>query len=81
MRTFTDTQVQATILREMHELYEKRVKIEAGIRALDRCRTSQIEKDALLDITAYKARSCAHNLSGACPRFPSCSSCARFSRF
>ena len=81
MRTFTDTQVQATILREMHELYEKRAKIEAGIRALDRCRTSQVEKDALLDITAYKARSCPHNLSSECPRFPSCSSCARFSRF
>lgn len=81
MRTFAETRVQAKILQEMHELYETRAKIEAGIRALDKCRTSQIEKDALIDITAYKARSCAHNLSGECPRFPSCSACARFSRF
>jgi hypothetical protein len=27
MRTFTDTQVQARILREMHERYAKRAKI------------------------------------------------------
>lgn len=56
MKTFADMEVQARLVREMRELYEKRGKLEAGIRAVDQARTLRIEKDALLDIAAYKAR-------------------------
>jgi hypothetical protein len=35
MRTFADTEVQARLIREMRELYEKRGKLESGIRAVD----------------------------------------------
>jgi hypothetical protein len=55
MRTFADTEVQARLIREMRELYEKRGKLEAGIRAVDTARSLRIEKDALLDIAAYRA--------------------------
>jgi hypothetical protein len=56
MRTFANLEVQARLVREMRELYEKRGKLEASIRAVDTARTLRIEKDALLDIAAYKAR-------------------------
>jgi hypothetical protein len=55
MPTFTDSEVQARILREMRELYEKRAKLEAGIRAVDIARNFRIEKDASADIDAYRA--------------------------
>jgi len=55
MRTFADTEVQARLIREMRELYEKRGKLEAGIRAVDTARSLRIEKDALVDIAAYRA--------------------------
>ena len=54
MRTFADMDVQARLIREMRELYEKRGKLEASIRAVDTARTLRIEKDALLDIEAYR---------------------------
>ena len=55
MRTFADTEVQARLMREMRELYEKRGKLEAGIRAVDAARTLRMEKDALHDIATYRA--------------------------
>lgn len=55
MPTFADSEVQARILREMRELYEKRAKLEAGIRAVDIARNLRIEKDASFDIDAYRA--------------------------
>jgi hypothetical protein len=55
MRTYADTEVQARLIREMRELYEKRGKLEAGIRAVDTARTLRIENDALRDIAAYRA--------------------------
>lgn len=55
MRTFADTEVQARLMREMRELYEKRGKLEAGIRAVDAARTLRMEKDALRDIAMYRA--------------------------
>ena len=55
MRTFADTEVQARLMREMRELYEKRGKLEAGIRAVDAARTLRMEKDALHDIAMYRA--------------------------
>jgi hypothetical protein len=55
MRTFADTEVQARLIREMLELYEKRGKLEADIRAVDTARTLRIEKDASRDIAMYRA--------------------------
>ena len=55
MRPFADSEVQARLVREMRELYEKRGKLEASIRAVDIARTHRIENDALLDIAAYRA--------------------------
>jgi hypothetical protein len=55
MPTFTDSEVQARIFREMRELYEKRAKLEAGIRAVDIARNFRIEKGASADIDAYRA--------------------------
>lgn len=56
MKSFADMEVQARLIREMRELYEKRGKLEESIRAVDRARTLRIEKDALLDIAAHRAR-------------------------
>lgn len=55
MRTFADTEVQARLIREMRELYEKRGKLEASIRAVDTARTLRIANDASFDIAAYRA--------------------------
>lgn len=55
MRTFADTELQARLLQEIRELYEKRGKLEAGIRAVDAATKLRIEQEALLDIAAYKA--------------------------
>jgi hypothetical protein len=54
MPTFVDKEVQARLLREIQELYEKRGKIEADIRALEAKAKLQIEKAALQEIDAYK---------------------------
>ena len=56
MRMFADKEVQARLMREMRDLYEKRGRLEAGIRAVDTARTIRIEKDALVDIAAYIAQ-------------------------
>jgi hypothetical protein len=55
MKTFADTEVQARLIREMRDQYEKRGKLEAGIRAVDTARNLRIANDALLEIAAYKA--------------------------
>jgi hypothetical protein len=52
---FADPDVQARIVREMRELYERRANLEAGIRAIDIARNLRIEKDASFDIDAYRA--------------------------
>jgi hypothetical protein len=54
MPTFVDKEMQARLLREIQELYEKRGKIEADIRALEAKSKLQIEKAALQEIDAYK---------------------------
>jgi hypothetical protein len=56
-----DTQTQARLVLEMRELYEKRGKLEARIRAADIARNLRIQKDALLDIAAYRALHLPHN--------------------
>jgi hypothetical protein len=55
MRMFADTDTQARLIREMREMYDKRGRLEADIRAVDTARTRRIEKDALIDIAAYRA--------------------------
>jgi hypothetical protein len=55
MPTFADIEVQARLLREMRELYEKREKLEASIRAVDIAINLRIEKAASFDIDAYRA--------------------------
>jgi hypothetical protein len=52
---FADTDTQARLIREMREMYEKRGRLEADIQAVDTARTLRIEKDALVDIAAYRA--------------------------
>ena len=54
MPTFVDKEMQARLSREIQELYEKRGKIEADIRALEAKSKLQIEKAALQEIDAYK---------------------------
>jgi hypothetical protein len=54
MPTFADKEVQARLLREIQELYEKRGQIEADIRALEAKSKLRIEKAALEEIDAYK---------------------------
>jgi hypothetical protein len=54
MPTFIDKEVQARLLREMQELYEKRGKIEDDIKALEAKSKLRIEKAALQEIDAYK---------------------------
>jgi hypothetical protein len=55
MRLFADTDIQARLIREMRDMYEKKGRLEADIRAVDTARTLRIEKDALVDIAAYRA--------------------------
>jgi hypothetical protein len=52
---FADADTQARIILEMREMYERRGRLEADIRAVDTARTLRIEKDALIDIAAYRA--------------------------
>jgi len=51
---FVDKGLQANILAEMKELYEKRGKLEADIKAVDALSKRRMEKAALREIDAYK---------------------------
>jgi hypothetical protein len=55
MSTFADPDLQARILREIRELYERRAKLEADIRAIDIAIHLRMEEDASFDINAYRA--------------------------
>jgi hypothetical protein len=55
MPTFADPEVQARILHEIRELYERRAKLEADIRAVDIAINRRMEEDASFDIDAYRA--------------------------
>jgi hypothetical protein len=77
MRTFADTEVQARLIREMRELYETRGKLEGTIRAINRAKNLRIEKDALVEISTYKAILCSRR-SNCAPHQP-CDACNRFS--
>ncbi|MPZ78225.1 MAG: hypothetical protein GEU77_17075 [Deltaproteobacteria bacterium] len=54
MLMFADKEVQARLLKEIQELYEKRGKLEADISAVDAVSKLRMEKAALQDIDAYK---------------------------
>ena len=62
MPIFAYIEVQDRILREMRELYEKRGKLEAGIRSIDIARSLRNEKDASFDIDAYRALQLRHQI-------------------
>jgi hypothetical protein len=51
---FADRELQARLLRETHELYERRLKLESAIRAADAASKLHLEKAALRDIEAYR---------------------------
>ena len=55
MKMFADSEVQARLMREIRESYDKRGKLEAGIRAIERARTLRIEGEALREIAEYRA--------------------------
>ena len=51
---FADKELQAKLLREIQELYEKRGKLEADIKALEARSKLRMEKAALSDIDSYR---------------------------
>ena len=51
---FVDKGLQANLLAEMKELYEKRGRLEADIRTVDAVSKRRMEKSALRDIEAYR---------------------------
>jgi hypothetical protein len=55
MSTFADPDLQARILREIRELYERQARLEADIRAIDiAIQELRMEEDASFDIDAYR---------------------------
>lgn len=52
---FADKELQAKLLREIQELYEKRGKLEADIRAVDAQSKLRMEKGALTEIDTYRS--------------------------
>ena len=56
MRTVPDTELQATLLREIIEVNEKKRKLEENLRAADVRSKLLIDSAARKDIEAYKNR-------------------------
>jgi hypothetical protein len=56
MSFFADTALQGKLLKDIQDLYTKRTKLEAHIQRLDALSLYRIEKAALREIDAYKAR-------------------------
>lgn len=56
MRTVPDTELQATLLREVIEVNEKKRKLEENLRAADVRSKLLIDSAARKDIEAYKNR-------------------------
>jgi len=54
MRTYADTEIQARLLKEIKELYERRGKLEDDIKAVDAMSKLRNEKAALHDIELYR---------------------------
>lgn len=55
MRTYADTEIQARLLKEIKELYERRGKLEEDIKAVDAMSKLRNEKAALRDIELYRS--------------------------
>jgi hypothetical protein len=51
---FADGELQARLLRETHELNDKRLRLESAIRAVDAASNLRLEQAALRDIEAYR---------------------------
>lgn len=56
MSFFADPTLQAKLLRDIQDLYTKRTKLESHIQKLDALSLYRIEKAALREIDAYRAR-------------------------
>ena len=56
MSFFADATLQGKLLKDIQDLYTKRRKLEAHIRQLDALSLYRIEKAALQEIKAYRAR-------------------------
>ena len=56
MSFFADATLQGKLLKDIQDLYIKRRKLEAHIRQLDALSLYRIEKAALQEIKAYRAR-------------------------
>ena len=56
MSFFADSTLQAKLLKDIQDLYTKRTKLEAHIQRLDALTLYRIEKGALREIDAYRAK-------------------------
>jgi hypothetical protein len=56
MSFFANTTLQAKLVKDIQDLYTKRTKLEAHIRQLDALSLYRIEKAALREINAYRAK-------------------------
>ena len=56
MSFFADTILQARLVKDIQDIYTKRTKLEAHIRQLDALSLYRIEKGALREIDAYRAK-------------------------
>jgi hypothetical protein len=56
MSFFADSTLQAKLLKDIQDLYTKRTRLEANIRRLDALTLYRVEKGALREIDAYRAK-------------------------
>jgi hypothetical protein len=56
MNFFVDAGLKAKLLKDIQDLYTKRIKLEAHIQQLDTLSVYRIEKGARRDIDAYRAK-------------------------
>lgn len=61
MSFFADSTLQAKLLKDIQDLYTKRTRLEANIRRLDALTLYRIEKGALREIDAYRAKISVRN--------------------
>jgi hypothetical protein len=56
MNFFVDADLKAKLLKDIQDLYTQRTKLEAHVRRLDILNLYRIEKGALREIDAYRAK-------------------------
>jgi hypothetical protein len=64
MSRTVDANLQAKLLAEAEELYEKRARLEASLRAADALCNQRIETAALREINNYRTRHLAAHKAG-----------------